>query len=161
MLIYKNGVKNGVSTLLLFDKNGVPQHSLFDVKSENGVKNGVHTLFYMIARIFSPWYIGVWHSYGDISKIWLYICFTLTLHSEEKKSISEITSLVNCGVMGDKKLGCTLPCYDYEPFLFNFSTPSFFTPLLVSTLPSFYPYEIITMINKLASTFTSTKTVSR
>ena len=49
MLIYKNGVKNGVSTLLLFDKNGVPQHSLFDVKSENGVKNGVHTLFYMIA----------------------------------------------------------------------------------------------------------------
>ena len=89
--------------------------------------------------------------------------FTLTLHSEEKKSISEITSLVNCGVMGDKKLGCTLPCYDYEPFLFNFSTPSFFffTPLLVSTLPSFYPYEIITMINKLASTFTSTKTVSR
>ena len=38
MLIYKNGVKNGVSTLLLFDKNGVPQHSLFDVKSENGVK---------------------------------------------------------------------------------------------------------------------------
>ena len=51
MLIYKNGVKNGVSTLLLFDKNGVPQHSLFDVKSENGVKNGVHTLFYMIAKI--------------------------------------------------------------------------------------------------------------
>ena len=50
MLIYKNGVKNGVSTLLLFDKNGVPQHSLFDVKSENGVKNGVHTLFYMIAQ---------------------------------------------------------------------------------------------------------------
>ena len=50
MLIYKNGVKNGVSTLLLFDKNGVPQHSLFDVKSENGVKNGVHTLFYMIAN---------------------------------------------------------------------------------------------------------------
>ena len=50
MLIYKNGVKNGVSTLLLFDKNGVPQHSLFDVKSENGVKNGVHTLFYMIAE---------------------------------------------------------------------------------------------------------------
>ena len=50
MLIYKNGVKNGVSTLLLFDKNGVPQHSLFDVKSENGVKNGVHTLFYMIAH---------------------------------------------------------------------------------------------------------------
>ena len=49
MLIYKNGVKNGVSTLLLFDKNGVPRHSLFDVKSENGVKNGVHTLFYMIA----------------------------------------------------------------------------------------------------------------
>ena len=52
MLIYKNGVKNGVSTLLLFDKNGVPQHSLFDVKSENGVKNGVHTLFYMIADFF-------------------------------------------------------------------------------------------------------------
>ena len=51
MLIYKNGVKNGVSTLLLFDKNGVPQHSLFDVKSENGVKNGVHTLFYMIAHL--------------------------------------------------------------------------------------------------------------
>ena len=37
----KNGVKNGVHTLLLFDKNGVPQLSLFDVKSENGVKNGV------------------------------------------------------------------------------------------------------------------------
>ena len=54
MLIYKNGVKNGVSTLLLFDKNGVPQHSLFDVKSENGVKNGVHTLFYMIAQIGFP-----------------------------------------------------------------------------------------------------------
>ena len=53
MLIYKNGVKNGVSTLLLFDKNGVPQHSLFDVKSENGVKNGVHTLFYMIAKLSS------------------------------------------------------------------------------------------------------------
>ena len=53
MLIYKNGVKNGVSTLLLFDKNGVPQHSLFDVKSENGVKNGVHTLFYMIAISFA------------------------------------------------------------------------------------------------------------
>ena len=33
----------------LFDKNGVPQLSLFDVKSENGVKIGVHTLFYMIA----------------------------------------------------------------------------------------------------------------
>ena len=54
MLIYKNGVKNGVSTLLLFDKNGVPQHSLFDVKSENGVKNGVHTLFYMIAHYIVP-----------------------------------------------------------------------------------------------------------
>ena len=36
----KNGVKNGVHTLLLFDKNGVPQLSLFDVESENGVKNG-------------------------------------------------------------------------------------------------------------------------
>ena len=86
---------------------------------------------------------------------WLYIGFAYW-----KKAI---TTLVNCGVMGDKKLGCTLHCYDYEPFLFNFSTPSFFffTPLLVSNLPSFYPYEIITMINKLASTFTSTKTVSR
>ena len=36
---FKNGVKNGVHTLLLFDKKGVPQLSLFDVKSENGVKN--------------------------------------------------------------------------------------------------------------------------
>ena len=31
--------QNGVHTLLLFDKKGVPQLSLFDVKSENGVKN--------------------------------------------------------------------------------------------------------------------------
>ena len=38
---FKNGVKNGVHTLLFFDKNGVPQLSLFDVKSENGVKYGV------------------------------------------------------------------------------------------------------------------------
>ena len=42
---FKNGVKNGGHTLLFLDKNGVPQLSLFDVKSENGVKNGVHTLF--------------------------------------------------------------------------------------------------------------------
>ena len=63
MLIYKNGVKNGVSTLLLFDKNGVPQHSIFDVKSENGVKNGVHTLFYMIA-------------------VMAVICITFASHSE-------------------------------------------------------------------------------
>ena len=40
---FKNGVKNGVHTLLLFDKKGVPQLSLFDVKSENGVKNGLKT----------------------------------------------------------------------------------------------------------------------
>ena len=47
---FKNGVKNGVHTLLFFDKNGVhtllffdknkvPHLALFDVKSENGVKN--------------------------------------------------------------------------------------------------------------------------
>ena len=36
--VFKKGVKNGVHTLLFFDKNGVPQHSLFDVKSEYGVK---------------------------------------------------------------------------------------------------------------------------
>ena len=65
--------------------------------------------------------------------------FTLTLHSEEKKSISEITSLVNCGVMGDKKVGCTLPCYDYKPFLFNFSTPSISSshPCLLAPCPLF------------------------
>ena len=34
-------LKSGVKKRVLFDKNGVPQHSLFDVKSENGVKNGV------------------------------------------------------------------------------------------------------------------------
>ena len=43
---FKNGVKNGVHTLLFFDKNGVPQLSLFDVKSENGVKIGVSTLLF-------------------------------------------------------------------------------------------------------------------
>ena len=31
---------------ILFDKNGVPQLSLFDVKSK-GVKNEVHTLFHL------------------------------------------------------------------------------------------------------------------
>ena len=49
MEVWKNGVKNGVHTLLFFDKNGVPLLSLFDVKSlnrvknevKNGVKNGV------------------------------------------------------------------------------------------------------------------------
>ena len=41
MIDYKNRVKNGIHTLLSFDKNGVPQLSLFNVKSENGVKNGV------------------------------------------------------------------------------------------------------------------------
>ena len=39
----ENRVKIGVSTLLFFDKYGVPQLSLFDVKSENGVKNRVKT----------------------------------------------------------------------------------------------------------------------
>ena len=43
---FKNGVKNGVHTLLFFDKNGVPHLSLFDVKSENGVKIGVSTLLF-------------------------------------------------------------------------------------------------------------------
>ena len=44
--IFKNGVKNGVHTLLFFDKNGVPQLSIFDVKSENGVKIGVSILLF-------------------------------------------------------------------------------------------------------------------
>ena len=43
----KNGVKNGVHTLLFFDKNRVPQLSLFEIKSENGVKIGVSTLLFV------------------------------------------------------------------------------------------------------------------
>ena len=43
MLYQKNGVKNGVHTLLLFDKIGVPQLSLFKLSQRNGVKNGVHS----------------------------------------------------------------------------------------------------------------------
>ena len=44
--------KNGVHTLLSFDKNGVPQLSLFNVKSENGVQNGVQPLYCTLNPIF-------------------------------------------------------------------------------------------------------------
>ena len=36
-------LKSGVKKRVLFDKNGVPQLSLFDVKLENGGENGGQT----------------------------------------------------------------------------------------------------------------------
>ena len=39
-------LKSGVKRRVLFDKNRVPQLSLFDVKLENGVKIGVSNLLF-------------------------------------------------------------------------------------------------------------------